>query len=442
MMSTDRTAIRRRLAIRRTADRPPARTWKGAGHRSILAPLAATIAASVAVGVGRRHRPSGQGAPPRVRARARPRLGLLPGEGARSRAAAHGPGQVDMAIEMLEGAESADAAARRSTRRARRSSGFGRSCACSRASSAARRAAREDRALAATAACWPAPGTERCCWRRSTAWSSATPANSPAARAWRGCAAASRPSTSARFSARLGDPASRARALGELRALRERLLAWNLSDRQGIAVVEPGLLRLYSDGRRRWERCERRKGDATREMHLWRKRVKDLRYIAEMLEAREAAANGTPEPARAWQLGRVASRADALGELLGEDHDLAVLAELDQAQRQAPAQPRRAQDTAHAAQADRTPAAPAAQAGAAPRRTALPCAPEEVPAARARIAATRRLAPGSADAEDGEGRLPFGSATVLSSPAPGRAAPGPPAIRPRADPRRARRRAS
>jgi len=125
----------------------------------------------------------------------------------------------------------------------------------------------------------------------------------------------------------LGDPARRARALGELRALRERVQAWNLSSRQGIVLVEPGLLRLYSQGRRRWERCERRKGDETHEMHLWRKRVKDLRYIAEMLETRPQPGAGKGAPREPQQLSRIASRADSLGELLGEDHDLAVLAE-------------------------------------------------------------------------------------------------------------------
>ncbi len=51
MMAANWTAVRRRLAVRRTAHRPP---WGGrqAGHGSIVAPLAATIAASVAVGVG------------------------------------------------------------------------------------------------------------------------------------------------------------------------------------------------------------------------------------------------------------------------------------------------------------------------------------------------------------------------------------------------------
>ena len=150
MMSTDRTAIRRRLAIRRTAHRPPARVWKGAGHRSILAPLAATIAASVAVGVGvaiaragRERRPDPEPEPDRS-------LGLLPGEGVGAGLRRMALGQVDMAIEMLEGAGSADAGkaiheTRKALKRLRAlvrvlESELGR-----------KSAAREDRALAATA---------------------------------------------------------------------------------------------------------------------------------------------------------------------------------------------------------------------------------------------------------------------------------------------------
>jgi CHAD domain-containing protein len=121
------------------------------------------------------------------------------------------------------------------------------------------------------------------------------------------------------------DPLTRARALGELRAFRERVLVWDLSDRQGIAIVEPGLQRLYTNGRERWQDAEDARGDRTHEMHEWRKRVKDLRYVAEMLESRGPAPtrkNGKPDQ----RLHQLASRADALGELLGDEHDLAVLA--------------------------------------------------------------------------------------------------------------------
>jgi hypothetical protein len=63
-------------------------------------------------------------------------------------------------------------------------------------------------------------------------------------------------------------------------------------------------------------------------MHEWRKRVKDLRYVAEMLDSREQGGDGRSRArGKEERLRKIASRADALGELLGEDHDLAVLAD-------------------------------------------------------------------------------------------------------------------
>ncbi len=59
------------------------------------------------------------------------------------------------------------------------------------------------------------------------------------------------------------------------------------------------------------------KGEQTTAMHQWRKRVKDLRYAAEMLERRHSSHSLRP----------LARRADELGEVLGEDHDLAVFSE-------------------------------------------------------------------------------------------------------------------
>jgi hypothetical protein len=74
-------------------------------------------------------------------------------------------------------------------------------------------------------------------------------------------------------------------------------------------------------------------------MHEWRKRVKDLRYVAEMLDRRDPSgaraqhggrrrgAAGRRKLREAARLRRLARRADELGEVLGEDHDLAVFAE-------------------------------------------------------------------------------------------------------------------
>src|SRR5271167_1342555 len=107
MTTADRTAVGRRLAVRRTANRPPRRRRKGR-HGSILAPLAATLAltmaASVAVGVGI------------ALARAERDRRLLRARSARERQFALWPaerpahglrrmalGQLDLAIEQLEG---------------------------------------------------------------------------------------------------------------------------------------------------------------------------------------------------------------------------------------------------------------------------------------------------------------------------------------------------
>jgi hypothetical protein len=107
----------------------------------------------------------------------------------------------------------------------------------------------------------------------------------------------------------LGDAAARDATLGELYAVRRRVMAWGLPERPGFQLTEPGLRRLYRQGRRRYGRALRAKPRDTRALHQWRKRVKDLRYAAQMLGLRE-----------------LAGRADDLQERLGEEHDLALLA--------------------------------------------------------------------------------------------------------------------
>jgi CHAD domain-containing protein len=122
----------------------------------------------------------------------------------------------------------------------------------------------------------------------------------------------------------LADPDARAEVLGELHALRWRVGAWSVSDRDGIEPIEADLARLYRQGRTRYRRVARGKGDRMIAMHEWRKRVKDLRYAAEMLERRGGGPSGAKDSG--WSLRQLAGRADELGELLGEEHDLAVLA--------------------------------------------------------------------------------------------------------------------
>jgi len=115
----------------------------------------------------------------------------------------------------------------------------------------------------------------------------------------------------------LGDPGTRAALLAELQALRLRVEAWSLPQRPGMQLVQHDLRRVYGQGRRRYRRVLRGTGEQMVTMHRWRKRVKDLRYAGEML-----AGEGSPE-----RLHKLGHRADSLGELLGEDHDLALFAQ-------------------------------------------------------------------------------------------------------------------
>ena len=77
-------------------------------------------------------------------------------------------------------------------------------------------------------------------------------------------------------------------------------------------------------------------------MHRWRKRVKELRYVAEALSRFEpeqrwrdavdsvlsgAQRRSDPPPRRATFTRRLARRADKLSEMLGAEHDLTVLEE-------------------------------------------------------------------------------------------------------------------
>jgi CHAD domain-containing protein len=137
----------------------------------------------------------------------------------------------------------------------------------------------------------------------------------------------------------LGDPHLRAEVIAELLAVRTRVYAWQLDGPDGIGLVESGLGRIYTQGRRRYRRAAGRKKQRTVAMHEWRKRVKDLRYAAEMLQREEpagAAALGVatrsrsrrPAAKAARRLVRLERRADELGEMLGEEHDLAVLSNL------------------------------------------------------------------------------------------------------------------
>ena len=126
-------------------------------------------------------------------------------------------------------------------------------------------------------------------------------------------------------------------ALDDLLALRARMAARQPLRASSAASLEPALAGVYGKGRKRMRQAGRGDGRSNgRKLHEWRKRVKDLRYVAEMLDraAPGKPKRGGPKPSarkrtreKAAFVGRVARRADNLSELLGEEHDLAVLAE-------------------------------------------------------------------------------------------------------------------
>ena len=99
----------------------------------------------------------------------------------------------------------------------------------------------------------------------------------------------------------------------ELKAVRGRIDEWHLRH-GGWRAVEPGLDRSYRRGRAAFDRAQ---ADSTVEnLHEWRKRTKDLWYHLRVLA-----------PTSPGIMGGQAKDAHRLGDILGDDHDLAVLRE-------------------------------------------------------------------------------------------------------------------
>ncbi len=296
-----------------------------------MAPLAATIAATVVVGVGVALARSGRDRGAR-RSKWNRRFALLPGEPLAAGMRRMAVGQLDLAIEALEGgdglpAENALHETRKALKRLRAlvrmledelgSEAAARENAALRDIAARLAEARDSEVMLATLQTL-LRGEPRKVRRRA------------GVKRLRKQLAADHERARRRT---LGDAGARAEVLAGLRAIRWRVVQWSLSDRGGTSIIEPGLRRIYRDGRRRYRRAVRRKGDAAA-MHEWRKRVKDLRYAAEMLQRTDPARAGgsgrkrSRRAQRPARLARVARRADELGELLGEDHDLVLLTAL------------------------------------------------------------------------------------------------------------------
>jgi CHAD domain-containing protein len=93
----------------------------------------------------------------------------------------------------------------------------------------------------------------------------------------------------------------------------DRLDEWPLEG-HGWSLLEGGLSRAYRDARREMRRVGA--SGSAEDVHEWRKRAKDLWYDLRLLRG-------------AWKpvLGELAEQAHELADLLGDHHDLTVLAE-------------------------------------------------------------------------------------------------------------------
>lgn len=142
----------------------------------------------------------------------------------------------------------------------------------------------------------------------------------------RGAARLRKRLTAERASARraLHDAGARERALAHLRRARAELEpavpASSPAPDGSVScqAAQPGLKRIYRHGRRAMAHAQQQRSVAA--MHGWRKRAKDLRYASEALTP-----SGVPSEDDG-PLGQIAAHADKLGETLGEEHDLALLA--------------------------------------------------------------------------------------------------------------------
>jgi CHAD domain-containing protein len=100
-------------------------------------------------------------------------------------------------------------------------------------------------------------------------------------------------------------------AIAALRMTRGEIEGWRIRG-GGFGVLEGGLERSYARGRAAMDRAARK--GSVESLHDWRKRVKDLWYHLRLFES-----------AAPLTLAGQVGEAHALSDLLGDDHDLAVL---------------------------------------------------------------------------------------------------------------------
>lgn len=111
----------------------------------------------------------------------------------------------------------------------------------------------------------------------------------------------------------LADAHRRSRVADALEAAADRAEDWELDD-DGVDAFAKGLHKTYRRGHEAMQRC--REGVSVRRLHEWRKRAKYTRYHLRLLA-----------PAAPEVLAATEDRFHDLTDLLGDDHDLADLAE-------------------------------------------------------------------------------------------------------------------
>jgi CHAD domain-containing protein len=99
-----------------------------------------------------------------------------------------------------------------------------------------------------------------------------------------------------------------------LEAARVRVATWPLREDAGGEILAPGFERIYRRGRGALQAA--RADTTTERLHELRKRTKDTWHAAQLAR-----------PAAPKRMKNLARRAHALSDVVGEDHDLAVLLE-------------------------------------------------------------------------------------------------------------------
>jgi len=103
------------------------------------------------------------------------------------------------------------------------------------------------------------------------------------------------------------------RARKTLKAVRSRSEHWHVG-RHGWSILGSGLRRTYSLARRAFAQARARRSDES--LHEWRKQIQYFMHQLQLFE-----------PLEAGPFRRLSDRAHPLADLLGDDHDLAVLRE-------------------------------------------------------------------------------------------------------------------